>query len=314
MREVRLNLSKYKDELFKLDNGLTVENSALLCPNPSEFYDKAYLAFNPEDVTILTGIKEATEISNVLFGNTVLKRAGCPFEPGGSTLDAKLIDVCKFTVAEEVCQYDLEVSFTGAMKPELNESNFWAHYWDVLAKSINQDIALVAWRGATAGDYNGLECDGWLDRIVDSPDTIGATVSGPLTTTNIQAAFEAALFQLPATVNRGKDELRFYVSPRTMDKIAIAFSQNNTNFYVTKELEPYFLNIKISVQNGLTDDFIILTRKYNMIYASNVADEGKDLRVRDLDIINEPVIRTRVDGKIGFHIRNDFEISYIQAV
>ena len=52
----------------KLRFDLTVESNALLCPNPQEFYSKAYISENIVDnFRTLAGIKTATKIANVLF-------------------------------------------------------------------------------------------------------------------------------------------------------------------------------------------------------------------------------------------------------
>ena len=49
---------------------LDVETNALLCPNPDEFYSKAYLTEDIADnYRTLPGIKSATKLANVTFGN-----------------------------------------------------------------------------------------------------------------------------------------------------------------------------------------------------------------------------------------------------
>jgi len=310
MKEVtRINLNKIKDDLVKLNSGLTVDESALLCPNPSEFYKKAYLSFNTEDFRVITGVREATKIATHLFSSEILQGPNCSWNALGSEASAKLITPCKFNVMEEVCIWDIETSYVADLNPTITETQFMNFYWDVLSEQIGENIATVAFQGASYS--NGFVCEGWEEKIEESADTIGLTASGAFSVSSIEAEFEKALLALPSAIARKKSKLRFYVSPQTANLIAIASAKNNTSNYVTRELDLFYLGIKISVQEGMSDNKIVLTIKDNLLYIVNVGNEGKNLRVTDLNIINEPKIRTRVNGHIGFDIVNDDEIVYV---
>lgn len=321
MSKFKFDLNKYKSELLKFDGGLTVEESALLCPNPIEFYKQAYLSFNVEDFRVISGVKEATKIAKQLFGDTVLQGPNCDFDPNGSSVDAVLLDVCKFSVMEQVCAWDLEKSFISDINPAITEREFWAHYWEVLAEKIGDDIAVVAWQGATAGDYNGFECEGFLEKIENSSDVVGLTVSGAPSVTNIETYFETALTNLnkASKAKKRRKNLVFYTSPGNRDLLAMAAAKNNTNQYISREIDGEFLetylSIKISVQDGLDDtDGVILSEKSNFLYVNNVGNEGERLRVADFyNTQLKPIIATRVDGHIGFHIINDEEIVHVKT-
>ena len=90
---------------------LSVAANALLCPNPQEFYSKAYISENIVDnFRTLPGIKSATKVANVLFDD-LLKASACNFTSGTQTLDAIDIDVCPLSAMAELCRFDLEQSF-----------------------------------------------------------------------------------------------------------------------------------------------------------------------------------------------------------
>ena len=64
---------------------LDVDTNALLCPNPDEFYSKAYLTEDIADnYRTLPGIKSATKLANVAFGN-ILKASTCSFTAPNDT-------------------------------------------------------------------------------------------------------------------------------------------------------------------------------------------------------------------------------------
>jgi len=73
---------------------LDVDTNALLCPNPDEFYSKAYLTEDIADnYRTLPSIKSATKLANVTFGN-ILAPSTCNFSAPSANLDAIDIDVC----------------------------------------------------------------------------------------------------------------------------------------------------------------------------------------------------------------------------
>ena len=95
----------------KLKFDLDIETNALLCANPDEFYSRAYLTEDLVDnYRTLPGIKSATKLTNVTFGN-ILRASNCNFTAPDDTLDAIDIDVCPLSAMAEICQFQLEQSF-----------------------------------------------------------------------------------------------------------------------------------------------------------------------------------------------------------
>lgn len=309
------NLRAIKEKIMA-SGGFEVENSALLCPNPEEWYSRAYLMDSYEDLRVIPNLKETKKIARITFGGTgsTLYEFDCEFTPGESKLDTVTIEACPYSVMHQICQREIEETFVvGNMvsgnENWKNETNFFSHYWDALAEKVAEDIAIVKWQGQ---NENGFVCTGLESRIKDSVNTNEITGYTSFSTTNIEDVFEDLLISLPSTVARKKRDLRFYVSPANMNKIAISMAKNNTTNYVTTELSMTYAGIKISVQDGMSDDIIILSPKSDLIVGLDAMGDSKNLKIRDLEIINIPKITTRVGGKLGTLIVNDSEISYVK--
>ena len=91
----------------------------------------------------------------------------------------------------------------------------------------------------------------------------------------------------------------------------LATASGNTLAYVTKSLDLTFLDIKISVQQGLSNGKIVMTLKDNLIYAFDGEGDGQDLKAVNLEeTVAEALLRTRANLKIGFAIVNPTEIVY----
>jgi len=311
------NLKAIREQIM-LSGGFEVDNSALQCPNPEEWYTRAYLRDSYEDFRVIPNLKEAKKIANQEFGDggSVLYEFDCDWTEGDAKLSTVTIEACPYSVMHSICQRDLETSFVvdsmvGGNEGWKNEANFFNHYWDRLADKVGEDLAITKWQGHTA---SGFVCTGLEERIITASASNDVTPVGAsaISVANIESYFEDLLISLKNTVARKKTELRFYVSPVNANKIAISMAKNNTTNYVTTELGLTYAGIKISVQEGMSDDIIVLTRKSNLIIGVDALGDSKNLKVRDLDVINVPKIRTRVDGKFATLIVNEDEINFIK--
>ena len=310
-----LDLKKMKQE-FDLD----VQSDALYCPNAREFYAEAFAEINMDDMRLIPGVKGEEKIGSLNIGGTVsvLKEFDCGFPAAiESKLDAKTITTTKISVPLQVCQSDLEESFarlemTNGQNGWKDASMFWNHFYDIVSKTIARDLGIAKWQGQAGvglATITGLE-----SRIETSTDTVEVTFApSAYTVANIETAFVALLSELPDSIARRKNDLRFYVSPSVKNMIMMALSQNNTNFYLTKELEPTFVGIKIVEEPGMSGDLVVLTRKDNIVVGVDALSDLNDIKVRDLDIINQPVITIRTDFNFGTLILNDHEIYYTKA-
>jgi hypothetical protein len=300
---------------------LNVESNALLCPNPSEFYSKAYIS---EDIVdnyrTLPGVKSETKLARTLF-TSVLKASTCNFPSTTESLDAIDISVCPVSALGEICRFDLEQSWISAQMVKgsngsFEVANFMNYYWGEMAKEIGSEIEQIRWRGNTAtasftGDTAFLKlCDGYEKKLAADTDVIDVSAT-TITSSNVLAEMIKVVNALPAVLKAKRGDLRFYVAPNVALAYELAAAQGNTQSYITQSLGLSFLGIKVVVAEGMSDNTMVLTRKDNLIYAFDGEGDSKALKAVNLeDSVAEPLLRTRANIKIGFEIVNGNEIVY----
>ena len=299
----------------KLKFDLDIETNALLCANPDEFYSRAYLTEDLVDnYRTLPGIKSATKLANVAFGN-ILRASNCNFTAPDDTLDAIDIDVCPLSAMAQICQFDLEQSFVSLQMAQgsngdFTVASFMNYYWNEMSLKIQEDLELIRWQGDTslvADPILGL-CDGYLKKLCGDGDVIGIP-SVSVDSTNVIAEMTTVYTSLPAAVIRKKADLRFYVSANVAAAYELAAATGNTQTYVTLPLGLTFLGVKIVVADGMPNDTMVLTLKSNLIYAFDGEGDSKALKAVNLtDTVAEPYLRTRANMKVGFYYTNPTEI------
>ena len=298
----------------KLKFDLDIESNALLCANPNEFYSRAYIT---EDIVdnyrTLPGIKSATKLANVTFGN-ILQSSTCAFSAPTDSLNAIDIDVCALSAMAQICQFDLEQSFlslqmAAGSNGSFEVASFMSYYWETMSMQIGENVELLRWQGDTDSlDALLSLCDGYLKRLLADADVVDVA-NVAITSSNVIAQLTAILNAAPATIKRKKADLRFYVSSNIATAYELAAATGNTQTYVTTPLALTFLGIKMVVAEGLPNDTAVLTLKNNLIYAFDSESDAKALRAVNLnDTVAEPYLRTRANLKVGFWYTNPTEI------
>ena len=303
----------------ELKFNLVNDASALLNPNPVEFFSKAYIT---EDIVdnyrTLPGIKTATKIATTSFAN-LLKDSSCDFVAGNQTLSAITVNVSPVSALAEICRFDVEASFLSLQMAKgagasFEVQPFMAFYWDTMAKEISAEVEQIRWKGVNTGSTGTfLDLADGYELQLAAQATQKVTASA-VTVSNVIATLSAIYTKLattnPQLVNRTQD-LRLFVSAPIAAAYRQAVAQGNTMSYVTKNLELSFLDIKLVVAQGLSATKAVLTLKDNLIYAFDGEGDGKALKAVNLeDTIAEPKLRTRANMKIGFVITNPSEIVY----
>ena len=298
----------------KLKFDLDIETNALLCPNPNEFYSRAYIT---EDVVdnyrTLPGIKSATKLANVTFDD-LLKASTCNFSAPTDSLDAVDIDVCALSAMAQICQFDIEQSFLSLQMAQgsngdFTVASFMNYYWNEMSLKIQEEVELIRWQGDTTSVDPVLSlCDGYLKGLLADATVVDVN-NTTVNVSNVLAEMTKAVVALPASVQRRKSELRFFVSSNVATAYEIAAASGNTQTYVTTPLALTFLGIKLVVAEGLPNDTMVLTRKDNLIYAFDAEGDAKALKAVNLsDTVAEPYLRTRANLKVGFKHVNGNEI------
>ena len=293
---------------------LDVDTNALLCPNPDEFYSKAYLTEDIADnYRTLPGIKSATKLANVTFGN-LLAASNCNFTAPTDNLDAVDIDVCALSAMSQICQFDLEQSFLALQMSQgsngdFTVASFMSYYWTEMANRIGNDLELIRWQGDTTSEDPVLSlCDGYMKKLCADDEVIGLYTDA-ITSTNVLARMTTVLQSAPAAVQALRGDLRLFVSSDVFVNYQIAAASGNTLTFVTAPLAPTFLGIKIVLASGAPANTMVLALKTDLIYAFDAEGDAKALKAVNLsDSVAEPYIRTRANLKAGFHYTNPSQI------
>lgn len=308
---------------------LNIDANALLAPNPTEFYSRAYISDDVQgNFRLVPGVKYKTKLARTEF-DRVLYASKCKFEDiADNNLDAMDIDVCAVSALAEICQFDAEQAFfSSAIAPGSNHANFtpqmfMAHYWEALSEKIQEEVALIRWQGDTDLPTSGAtgflgECDGLEKKIDAATGVTEITGATNITNSNVIAEMSRVYNGLPNALKHKTRDLRFYVSANVGAAYLEAVAQNNTILYTTMNPELTWLGrIKIVVQEGMSDDTMVLTRHQNLIYAFDAIGDGDNLKAVNLtETVAEPTLRTRANLKIGFYIAEglEHEIVFYQA-
>ena len=297
---------------YKFD--LTVDSSALLQANPTEFYARLYGMENAAgSYRVLAGVKNKTKIANVLFAQ-LTQAADCAFAPTDSTVSAIEIDVCPLSVQTSVCQYQLEQTWLAdqmakGSNSDFTVASFMSYFWEQMANKAHEELAKLMWQGDTDSEDTLLDkCDGWLKRLCGLNGVVRAA-GGAVTASTVVDDMGDVLSLLPAEVPH--TSVRFKVSQNVATAYRIATASANTINYTTAALNLTYLDIAIDVEYGLPADTIILSDPNNFIYALDAEGDIDSLQIVDFSKTTlDRTIGARADYKVGFYITNPTQIVF----
>jgi hypothetical protein len=302
----------------KLHFDLTVNSNALLCANPEEFYSTAYIReTDPDNFRLVPNVKNTTKLANMTLGQ-VLQAENCAFSDTNDTLDSIDVDVCGLSIMKELCQFDIESSFLATQlaagsNGSFEIASFMNYYYGEIAGAAGEDVESIRWQGdTTLTDATLSLCDGYEKLLGADTSVIDvAVVTGGVTTANVlaemQSVYEAAT---TAVLSQGND-LRFYVSRNVATAYQYAAAIGNTMAYITEALPLTYLGIPVVVCDGMSDDKMVFTSKWNLIYAFDAMGDKDEVRAINMkETTGDATIRLRADLKIGFQIANGGEIVY----
>jgi len=295
---------------YKFD--LTVDATALLQANPTEFYSRLYgMESAAGSYRVLAGIKNSTKIANVLFAQ-LTQAADCAFAPTDSTVSAITVDVCPLSIQTSVCQYQLEQTWLAdqmakGSNSDFTVASFMSYFWEQMANKAHEELAKLMWQGDTLSADPLLDkCDGWLKRICADVNVVSAG-AGVITASTVVDDMSTVLAALPTEVPHSK--VQFKVSQDVMTNYLIATASANTINYVTAALSPTFLGIPIVVEYGLLPNTIILSDPMNFVYCLDAEGDIDSLQVVDFSKTTlDRTIGARADYKVGFYITNGAQI------
>ena len=298
---------------YKFD--LTVDASALLQANPSEYYSLLYGMENAvTNYRVLPGIKNKTKVATVVF-DRVLAEAGCDFNAQNADVSAVEIDVCALTSQASVCQYDLEQSWLAlemakGSNSDFSVASFMNFFWGQMAKKGHQELAQLMWRGDTALETALGLCDGWLLRLCTAADYITpAGTYAAITSSNVLDKMGASLTAATPEMLVNPANMQFKVSANVAAAYRIATAATNTITNVTEGLSLTYLDIPVVVEYGLPANTIILSDYSNFIYALDAEGDQDNLQIVDFSKTTlDRRIGARADFKAGFYVVNTDQV------
>ena len=299
---------------YKFD--LTVDASALLQANPIEFYSRLYgMESAAGNFRVLPGIKNATKIANVLFGQ-LIQAADCDFTPTDSEVSAITIDVCPLSIQTSVCQYQLEQSWladqmTKGSNSDFTVASFMTYFWEQMSNKAHEELAKIMWQGDTDSEDTILDkCDGWLKRICGEVGVIRAAQNAVTVSTVVDDLGDVLALATDEMLAAG-NTLQFKVSPNVATAYRIATASANTINYTTAALNLTFLDIAIVVEYGFPANTIILTDPNNFVYALDAEGDMDSLQIVDFSKTTlDRKIGARADFKVGFYVTNPTQIVF----
>jgi len=289
---------------YKFD--LTVDASALLQANPSEYYSLLYGMENAvTNYRVLPSIKNKTKIATVTFGR-LLQESGCDFDPAQAEVSAVEIDVCALTSQASVCQFDLEQSWLAlemakGSNSDFSVASFMNFFWSTMAKKGHQELAQIMWQGNVAEGAGVLSlCNGWLFRLCDAGDFIPSGTAA-ITSSNVLATMGTVLGDATPEMLVNPSMMQFKVSADVAANYRIATAAQNNVTNVTVGLSLTYLDIPVVVEYGLPANTIILSDYTNFIYALDAEGDQDNLQIVDFS-------KTTLDRRIG--ARSDFKAGF----
>jgi hypothetical protein len=299
---------------------LSVQANALNCPNPSEWYDKAYLAaVDPKYFKVVPGVKDSTKVATTSFPS-VLQALDCQFAATSNSLDATTVSVCPLKVNVSICKKDIEDSFVvnemRAGSQNYTVEAFMAYYWETLQKEVSQEISVLMWQGDTAiSYYTGTTaylklCNGYSKKLKADAGVVDVAKSA-VTSSNVISILGTVIQAAPAAVKAKNAGGKFYVASNVALAFRIASALGNTAAFITGEMPLSYAGYEVVEQPGMANDEIVFTRSENLVYAFDGSEDDKNLVAIDqLKTAGIPNILTVALLSLGFEILNPTEIVY----
>lgn len=302
----------------KYNFDINIGANALLEANPKEFFEKALLTENATQYfRQLLDVKEKTKIAGFEFDD-VLQAEGCDFAKTDSNLDAKDIEPCKLAIGVELCQADLETSFladwmrSGSNQVDFGPVQFMSHYYDRLAAKVGDNLAVLTWKGDTAGATGTFLdlCDG-LEKLLLADAAVIDVPAIAIDATNVVAEMTNVYNALPTAIRNKKSELIWFVSDNVAASYQVAVASASAEVYTRQNPELVFLGIKVVVAEGMSDDRMVCTRASNLLYITDlVSDQSEVITINMKATTGDRKIRSISDFKFGVDFVNPEEIVY----
>jgi hypothetical protein len=241
-----------------------------------------------ENIDFKQVVKRITD--DVTFAN-----ATCDFAPTGTiNITDRILELKKLQVQRNLCLNDFLDDWgardvqNGQLEPALTE-NVIATMLEGMAQKNEQLI----WTGsaANAGEYDGL-----LQLIGADADGDVNFVSTPvaITSSNVIAQLQRLIAELPQAVKQANEKPTIYVSADVWEAYmyASAAAGNGWYTYGGAEVPRLFMGLyPIAVSSGMPASTMIMSRKSNLWFGTNVLNDWNNILVAPMTQFGEDNVR-----------------------
>jgi hypothetical protein len=233
----------------------------------------------------MANVKSKEKIASLELGSFLQADACAVSESGDHTIDDVTVEVCDLAFNIPVCSKDYENMYLSeTMRPGSNvEENFPAGLVDYIKSQIGEKLSAemerLAWQGSTTASPPDL-CDGILKKLLADSSVVDVASPTTLTDGNIVTELTKAVKAIPKIIkNRGKNGLKIYMSvpAAALFELAMYASSPAIYAYNRDEMTLRFAGYEIVVAPGLYDNTIVICDPMNLIYATDLAADEKEI-------------------------------------
>lgn len=241
-----------------------------------------------ENIDYKAVVKRITD--DVSFAN-----ATCDFTPTGTiNITERILELKKLQVQRNLCLNDFLDDWgardvqNGQLEPALTENVI-----ATMLEGMAQKNETLIWTGnaANAGEYNGL-----LQLIGTDADGDVNFVATPvaITSGNVIAKMQELIAELPQAVKQANEKPTIYVSADVWEAYmyANAAAGNGWYTYGGAEVPKTFMGLyPIAVCSGMPSSTMIMSRKSNLWFGTNVMNDWNNILVAPMTQFGEDNVR-----------------------
>jgi hypothetical protein len=252
----------------------------------TDFYSASLLVGDSKETfRQMANVKSKEKVASLELGSFLQADSCAVAESGNHTIDDITVEVCDFAFNIPVCEKDYENMYLSeTMKPGSNvEQNFPAGLVDYIKNqislSVNAEMERIAWTGSTTASPPDL-CDGILKKLLADGAVVDIASPLPLTESNIASELIRIIKAAPKVVkNKGKGSRVIYMSVTATALFELSMYATSPAIYAYNrdEMALQFAGYKIVTAPGLYDNTIVFTDPMNLIYATDLAADEKQV-------------------------------------
>jgi len=272
------------------------------------FYAVALLTGNSKsEFKLIPNVKSKVKLGQLDLGN-ILQDADCSFSSTGEgTLSQKSFEVCPIKINLEYCQRTFETNYLsellrpGSNNDEIMPGSVETFLLNRAAEKISADTEQLVWKGDSANTSYPLGlCDGLEKQLLADAAVIDVSAAESITSSNVIAELTKVYNAIPNQIIDAED-LRIFISPSVHRAYRQALASASAEaYYMQNYGELHFLNVKLSVANGITTNHMVAARKSNLLLLTDLMSDFEEISVLpQKSVTGVPVVRMIGEFKFG---------------